>query len=389
MVQYDILIRGGMVIDPASGTQEIQDIYVKDGRIVPPPAPGTDASAEKVIPAEGCIVTPGLIDAHLHLFESGSQLGGRADLVCPPNGVTTAIDAGSAGLYNFRAFYEHDVVPSTTTVLATLSTTKGGVQMQPYEEIADPCFAAYDMVAPLFARWPDTLVGLKQRVHADVTREFGLKTLEQAAQTSRRLREEGYRSRLMVHFGPLDKGIALEDVVSLLSEGDVMTHIYRPANGTTIFDEDGKVAECIHAARKRGVVFESGCARSHLSFDSIRKAFADGFPPEIISTDMIGKTFYWEPSGWLPLKMSIYLEAGMPLEEIIRAVTASPARVYGLEKQAGSLRIGQPADIAVLRLIDRERTLDDLYGGSMTLHRLFVPMATVKNGAVVYRQIFL
>lgn len=73
MVQYDILIRGGMVIDPASGTQEIQDIYVKDGRIVPPPAPGTDASAEKVIPAEGCIVTPGLIDAHLHLFETAAS----------------------------------------------------------------------------------------------------------------------------------------------------------------------------------------------------------------------------------------------------------------------------------------------------------------------------
>ena len=389
MVQYDILIRGGMVIDPASGTQEIQDIYVKDGRIVPPPAPGTDASAEKVIPAEGCIVTPGLIDAHLHLFESGSQLGGRADLVCPPSGVTTAIDAGSAGLYNFRAFYEHDVVPSTTTVLATLSTTKGGVQMQPYEEIADPCFAAYDMVAPLFARWPDTLVGLKQRVHADVTREFGLKTLEQAAQTSRRLREEGYRSRLMVHFGPLDKGIALEDVVSLLSEGDVMTHIYRPANGTTIFDENGKVLDCMKKARERGVIFESGCARGHLSFDSVRKGFAEGFQPDILSTDVVEYTAFKKPSGWLMVKMALYLNAGMSLEQVVRAVTYTPAKVWGLLEEAGTFGIGKPADVAVFRMYEKQYTMRDLYGGELACDRMLVPMATVKKGKIAFQQIFM
>lgn len=389
MFDYDILIRNGLVLDPANDVQQKQNVYIKGGRIAPPPADESAVSAEKIIDAEGCLVTPGLIDAHLHLFESGSQLGGKADLVCAPNGVTTAIDAGSAGLYNFKAFYEHDVQPSTTTVLATLSTTKGGVQMAPYEEIADPLFASYDMVAPCFARWPETLVGIKQRVHADVTREFGLKTLETAGKTARKLRDEGYRCHLMVHFGPLAEDISLADVLSLLDAGDVITHIYRPANGTTIFDADGKVADCARQARRRGVIFESGCARSHLSFDSVRKAFADDFPPEIISSDMIGKTFYWKPSGWLPLKMSIYLEAGMPLYEIIRAVTQSPARVYGLEKQAGSLRPGQPADVAVLRLIDKEHHLDDLYGGQMTLHRLFLPMATVKNGAVVFQQIFL
>ena len=125
----------------------------------------------------------------------------------------------------------------------------------------------------------------------------------------------------MVHFGPLADGVRLEDVLSILEPGDVMTHIYRPANGTTIFDEDGKVAECVRQARARGVILESGCARSHLSFESVRKAFADNFPPDIISTDMVGYTFYWKPSGWLMLKMSIYLNAGMSLADIVRAVT--------------------------------------------------------------------
>ena len=282
-----------------------------------------------------------------------------------------------------------DIRHSATTVKATLSTTTHGVQMPPYEEIQDPQFAAAERVRPLFERWGDVLVGIKQRVHGEVTGPFGLRSLEQASKTAAQLRSEGFRCRLMVHFGSLADGIGVSDVLDLLDPGDVFTHIYRPANGTTIFGPDGRVLDCVKRARERGVIFESGCARSHLSFASIDRAFADGFRPQIISTDMIGKTFFWKPSGWLPLKMSIYLDYGMPLEEVVRAVTATPAQVYGLEEEAGSLAAGMPADVAVFRVEQRPCHLDDLYGGSRTLERLVVPMATVKAGAVVFQQIYL
>jgi dihydroorotase len=382
---YDLIIRGGTVIDCASGVLEKRDIFIKDGRI----AAGGEGESEKVIRADGCYVTPGLIDSHIHLFRTGSNLGGRADLVCPSGGVTCAIDAGSAGLYNFDSFYNTDIRHSATTVKATLSTTTHGVQMPPYEEIQDPDFATPERVRPVFERYPDTLVGIKQRVHKEVTGPFGLHSLEQALKTAAQLRSEGYRCRLMVHFGDLGEGISVANVLELLAPGDVFTHIYRPANGTTIFGPDGRVLDCVKQARRRGVIFESGCARSHLSFASIQRAFDDGFAPQIISTDMIGKTFFWKPSGWLPLKMSIYLDYGMPLEEVVRAVTATPAQVYGLEKEAGSLAVGMPADVAVFRVEERPCPLEDLYGGSRTLRRLIVPMATVKGGAPVFEQIFL
>ena len=385
---YDIIIRNGTVIDPISDTFDIRDIYIKNGRIVNSSSE-SDGLTKKEIDASGCYVTPGLIDSHIHLFNGGSQLGGKADIVCPATGVTTAIDAGSAGIYNFPSFYEQCIMPSTTSIKATISPSKGGVQMDPYEEITDPVFGTYDLIMPLYEKYSDALVGIKQRVHKGVTREFGLKSLEQSAKTARRIRENGFPCRLMVHFGPLAQDVSMEEIMNILEPGDVFTHIYRPDNGTTIFDDSGKVLDCIKAAQRRGVVFESGCARSHCSFVSINKAFADSFPPEIISTDMIGDTFYWKPSGWLPLKMSIYLNMGMELADVVKAVTFTPASVYGILKEAGTLSEGNPADVAIFRVEDRDFHLDDLYGGSFDGNHLIVPMATVKAGKIVFQQIYL
>lgn len=384
---YDLIIKNGTVINPASALKRKMDIYIKDGLFV---THNTEdrAESEKTIDAEGCLVTPGLIDSHIHLFEGGSELGGKADLICPPSCVTTAIDAGTSGLFNFKGFYENNIQRSCTTIKATIDTSPTGVQIPPYEEMQDPIFATPEKLRPLFRKYGNSLVGIKQRVHAEVTREFGLSALAQAAETSRILREEGYNCRLMVHFGNLAQGISVEDVVGLLAKGDVLTHIYR-TNGTTIFGEDNKVLSYIQKARERGVVFESGCARAHLSLVNMQKALAQGFTPQIISTDLIGKTFYWRPSFSLMFKMSIYLNAGMPVEEIIKAVTYTPASVYGLLDEAGTIESGKWADVAIFKIIDKDFLIEDLYGGTMQAQRVFVPMATVKCGKPVFQQIFL
>lgn len=367
---YDLIIRNGSVIDPAAGTIQQRDVFVKNGVFAQADSDSQgNEKALREIDASDCYVAPGFIDAHIHLNSTGSQLGIPADMICPPCCVTTAIDPGSSGLYNFQGFYEHEIVPSHTTIKAAISPTKSGVQLAPHEEIVDPVFGTPEKLRPFFEGYGQTLVGIKQRVNREVTGEYGLSSLEQSAKTARVLREEGFRCQLMIHFGDLGDKYTLSDVLNLLEAGDVLTHIYRPAIGTT--------------------VFESGCARSHCSFESIRKGFADGFCPQIISTDIINQTAFFAPSGWLPLKMSIYLEAGMTLTEVVKAVTHTPAGVWGLFSEAGSMTTGSPADAAIFKLSSVHRRLEDLYGGAMDLHQLIVPMATVKKGNVVFQQITL
>lgn len=377
-------ILGGSVIDPRTGLIEKRDLFIRNGVFASTPAP---ESGVLTFNAVGCYVAPGFIDAHTHLYEAVSGMGGHADVVCPPSGVTTAIDAGSSGIHSVGGFYR-DRMHSATSIKAAVGACPTGVMVPPHEEIQDPVYCTPEIMLPLFERYGDFLVGIKQRVHHEVTGAFGLAGLRQARDTARLLRERGHRCRIMVHFGPLAEEIALADVLDCLDAGDVITHIYRPAKGSTIFDGDGRVLECARQARERGVVFESGCARSHLSFESVRKAFDEGFPPQIISTDLVNYTFFNPPSGWLALKMAIYLNHGMPLGELVKAVTLTPATTYGLLDEAGTLDVGKPGDVAIFRVEDHPFRLDDLYGGSMQVRELIVPMATVKAGAPVFRQVY-
>lgn len=275
------------------------------------------------------------------------------------------------------------------SIKAAISPTAYRIRVFPSEEEPEPCYGTYEKLQPVFDHYRGTVVGIKQRLTYGLTGRYGLRSLEQSAKTAERLRRDGYECHLMVHFGPLSPGIHMDDVMDLLGEGDVLTHIYRPSIGTTIFEQTGRVQECVKRTRKRGVLFETGCAVDHLSFDSIQKGFADGFLPDIISTDLVNSTIYRRPTGWLMLKMALYLNAGMPLEQIIRAVTYTPAKAWGILKEAGTFEVGRPADIAVFRLIEKAEVLADRYGGKLPCKILLLPMATVKKGRIVFQQIFM
>lgn len=383
-MHYDLIIKNGTVINPATGFMGKRDLYVKGGVF----AEGDpDAEAGRIIDAEGAYVTPGLIDSHTHTYEGGNVMAGRADIIFPPSCVTTAIDAGSAGTGNVGSFYR-DRLACATTIKAAVGASRNGVQEPPYEEIQDPACVTPAAMLPVFRKYGDFLIGLKLRVHGCVTGKWRLEALRQSRETARVLRGEGYRCRRMIHMGPFAPDVELRDVLDLLDAGDVITHIYRPDNGATILGKDGRVQACAREARERGVVFETGCGRTHLCLESARKAFADGFLPQIISTDQVGYTFFRRPSGWLLLKVSTYLNLGMALEDAVKAVTYTPAATYGILDEAGTLKEGCPADVAVFTVEDRQFLLEDLCGGSLRMEKLCVPMATVKHGAPVFQQIY-
>jgi len=385
---YSIIIRNGLVIDPAKGTSEKRDLYVRDGKISLPFSPGAPLESEvRIIDAEGCYVSPGFIDAHGHFYTDGHQLGIDADTICPSSCVTTAIDQGSSGIYNFPDFFKNVMLRTTTRLLGSLSITNTGVQMHPQEEIQNPEYCDIVKIRKAFSLGRERLVGLKVRVHAGATREFGLAAIHRAQEVSRLLKSEGYNCRLTAHFADLARDVTLEQVLAALDRGDVLTHMYHET-GNRIFDENGEVLACVKAARERGVLFDACDGLGHFSFKSLMLGMRGCFLPDLISTDVVRETAYRQPGFSLMNKISVYLAAGMPVEEVVRRVTLNPAKAYGISG-AGSLTEGCAADIAVFRLIEKELLFEDLFGGSLKAERIAVPMATVRDGLIVFQQTFL
>ena len=375
---YDISIRRGTVLDPQTGAMEQRDVFVREGRIASAPAPGAVE-----LDAAGCYVSPGFVDVHGHFYPDGHLIGIHADTVCPCSGVTAAIDQGSAGIYNFEDFALNVASRTATALYASLSITNTGVQMEPQEEIQDPVYCDPDKILRVFRRHPRRLVGLKVRVHAQATGPYRLEALRQAQRVARRLREEGFPCRITIHFAGLAEDVTLEEVLDGLEPGDVFSHMYHET-GTRIFGEDGAVLPCAARARERGVVFDACDGLGHFSLRNLLLGVRGGFWPDTISTDVVRQTAWIQPGFSLANKLAVYLSAGMPLMDVVRAVTSTPARVYGLEGQ-GTLEEGAPANLAVFRLENRPGRWTDLFGGELERTTAVVPMATVGGGTIVFQ----
>lgn len=377
----DILIKNGLVLDPVSNTKRMGDVFIKDG-VFSPLQESYDPLTEQ-IDATGCIVTPGLIDAHIHVFSSTPPYGTSADLLCPPSGVTTVIDPGSAGLYNMDLFMHTAAAYSTVSVKALLQPSMYGIQPPPYGEIQNPMYLRDGLIDELFSRHKDKLVGFKVRTGGGLSYGFGLSALSKTKEAQRALNNKGIRCNTTVHFGPLDEGVTLERMLSLLAPGDVFTHVFR--GDSTIFGSDGKILPCVLEARKRGVFFDTAAARVNMTINCAKQALSLGFFPDIISTDIVRVAQYKSRMGSLIYQASLFLNMGMELFDVIRAVTYTPARAYGITNEAGTLNIGAPGDVAVIKIQPHEFTFTDAYGGTVKAEKMLVPQLTVKNGYIIYR----
>lgn len=385
---YDIIIQNGRVIDPSAEVDRIGDIYIRDGVFVQP-EPGGYAEAVKVIDAKGCIVTPGLIDSHLHVFDGSSHnLNVNADIACIPSCVTTCVDAGSAGPLTFESFYHGNIGHAKTTIKAMLHGSFNGIMPKGYDEIEDPdSFDTYN-IKRHFRRFSDCLVGLKVRQHEAAVRGFGIKPLEKILEIANEIEAEGLRCNVTVHVSDLPADVEMEDIVKRLRPGDVFTHMYQN-RGKTILGDDGKVLKCLWEAKERGVIFDSGCATTLFAFKNMAPAFGEGFTPDIIGSDTVGHNIFKRPLFSYLNLLSMFLNLGMDLNEIIKAATWTPAQVYKITEEAGTLATGRPADVAIMKIWDQKQVYKDLYGDVIEGEKLIVPMATIKEGRMVFEQIFL
>lgn len=379
---YQVIIRNGTVIDPKNRFHQQADVAIQDGKIA-----GVGSFPEQAVmdvDAAGCIVTPGLIDHHAHLYPLAG-IGIPAQAMCFASGVTTAVDAGSTGCATFSRYLPY-LQQEKLTIRAYLNVCSTGLDSLPaaMEDVRPQAYDR-DAIAQAFQAYPQYLLGLKLRTSKAVVKELGYEPLRQTVALAEELGVS-----VMVHC--TDPPGSMAELLDCLRPGDVLTHMYMN-KGSTILEENGQVIQAARAARERGVLFEAADARAHFSFQVSQQAVAQGFLPDFIATDLTRLSMNLRPTAFsMANQLAKYHTLGLPLEQLIASCTSAPARHMGLEGQAGCLSPGVWGDVAVFRLLDQpvefgDRTYPDPDCHLMQGHTRFRPVLTVKRGEAVFRDI--
>lgn len=374
-MKLDILIKNGRVMDPARSIDAEQDVGVVANRIVDVPPGG--AEAVQVVDAAGCYVFPGLIDFHTHCYSSGAVTAAKPDLMLA-TGVTATVDCGTTGCANYEAFYKTDVVNSHVRIKTYLNVYSGGMPDEWIPELIAPKYFNEKAIRAVVDKYGREILGLKVRIAGETC--DSIEPLEATLDLAERIGGLG----VCVHV--TDAPCSNEDIARLLRPGDVFCHMYH-GRRNTILDADGRVFPGIREARERGVVFDMSHGRGNFDNDLAARAMGQGFMPDIISTDM--GTYKLYISHWprsLSFTMSKMLCMGMDLPLVIRAVTATPAKLMGMEGEIGTLAPGAYADIALFTVEERKFRSRDFFNRIYVGDRLFMPKLVICNGDFVWAE---
>jgi dihydroorotase len=374
---FDLILTGGTVLNPASGLKQELDVGIAGERITALASTLPRENTKKVLDVRGCYVTPGLIDFHVHSYWGVNPYGFNADPICLASGVTTALDAGSAGPVNFLGFKKLVYEQSRTRMLAFVALAQHGVLNDP-GELENLKFADPDGAAQSVSDARNVGVGIKVRLHKKSVGDHGREALRMAVRTG-----EACKAPVMVHIG--NTGISMEEIVDTLRPGDVVTHCYTPQK-PSIVDEKGRLREAVRQAHERGVIFDVGHANGHFDFALVRQAIGDGLLPDIISTDLHGRMGAGNPVVDMPTTLTKFLNLGLSLEQVVAACTTNPARVIGWQDRLGNLEIGREADIAVLQFVDEPTKLRDCVGGEWNVNQRLAARWTIRRGELFQGQ---
>lgn len=372
-----LCLQGGRIVDPVRGIDQVGDIHIADNKIVDQPS-GHYLPSE-IIDVSGHLVLPGLIDFHAHLFFLGADNGVPPDLAMLPCGVTTAIDAGSAGASNYELFHRTVVVNSLVRIKSFLNVASLGLTTFMHPETTDPHYFDKDKIYSLFNTYSDEIIGLKVRQSKEIVEELCLKPLISTVTLASEL-----SCPVVVH--TTNPCVSVKELVNQLRPNDVYAHVYQGV-GNDIIGIDGAVDPAIKEARLRGVVFDAANGLNNFSLDVAKQALADGFYPDVISSDLTTLTWNKPPVYGLPYIMSKYLNMGLSLNDIIAACTAKPARLMRMEGQIGTLAQGAYADVAIFRLEKQREVFTDVHGSNFTGSMMLIPEITIRNGIIVFRNL--
>ena len=366
--KYDLLLKGGRLIDPASDRDGQFDVATSGGHIALVDKDISPNLARTVADVSGLVVTPGLVDLHAHFYGYSASI--LPDAHCLPEGTTTAVDAGGSGHLTFDDFNEQIIAPAITNVFALLNIAGEGMVGEPEQDL-DGMDSA--LTALKIAQRPDLIVGVKVAHYMGP----GWEPLDRGIQAAEENGVYQMVDQSPIHTRPMD-----EMMLEHLRPGDMVTHCYALSKPMT--DIHDKVKPHFIQARERGVQFDVGHGAGSFSFRIAKAAIEQGFLPDTISTDM-HRASILANQATMPETMSKLLAIGMELPEIIRRSTWDPAQAIG-HPELGNLGQTVPADIAVLNITEGEFGLVD----NGTDNRVYksdkriVCEMTIKNGQVVW-----
>ncbi len=360
---YDLVIKGGRVIDPSLGIDAVRDVAVSGGRIA---AVGENIAgdATETIDARGKIVAPGLVDIHSHAARTK-----EGPPLCLLDGVTAFADAGSFGA---DAIDQGAAIVKGGPNLGRLLINIARTGVAPGGELHDLSRADVSLARGAIARNRDVVVGVKARLSNNVADVNDLEALRRAQEVA-----SAFDLPVMIHIG--QSYSPMRAILPLLKRGDIVTHMYAPApNG--ILDDNGRVFPEVLAARRRGIWFDFGNGvADHFNWDVVERATKQGFWPDTFSTDWNTMS---RTTGVIDFAnvMSKFLMFGMPVDQVIARATVNAARVFEAFNDRGTLNVGAPADIAVLELREGSFEFLDNYQGKRTGRQRLFPIATVVGG---------
>ena len=373
--QYDMVLKGGRLIDPKNAIDAVRDVAISNGRIAAIAPSINAAQARKVVDVTGLVVSPGLVDIHAHMFHTTGAADAWAgdnsiapDAFGPKSCTTTMVDAGSSGWRNFETFRHTVIDRAKVRVLAMINIAGLGMMTDAAEQMD---FDA-EAVARLALKHKDVVVGVKTAHYQKPDWMSVDKALEAGKKAN---------IPVMVDFGFfLPERPYTELVGKRLRPGDISTHCFR--GPVPVVDEQGKLYNYLREARQRGVKFDVGHGGGSFVFRNAVPAVEQGFYPDSISTDLHTGSMN---AGMIDMvnTMSKFLAMGMPLVEVIKASTWNPANEVKRPEQ-GQLSVGAPADIAVLRIDEGTFGYVDGFGGRLAATKRLGCELTVQAGKVAW-----
>ena len=375
--RYDLLIRGGRVIDPSQRLSAERDIAISGHHIAQLAPRIEEAEARQVLHARGMIVTPGLVDIHVHVYDGVAPLGIPADPNCIAKGVTTAVDAGSAGAHTFPGLRKYVINAADTRIYVLLNISVVGQSTlstdNPWGELLDLRYANPKLAIRTIEQNRDVILGVKIRLTRNIAGDHDLKALGLAREAA-----DAVGLPLMVHIG--GSFSPLRNILAMMKKGDIITHSFRGGEGG-ILDAGDRVLPAVRAAIGRGVHMDIGHGAGSFSFETAEKALRQEVLPGTISSD-VHQFNVNGPVFDLATTLSKFLHLGLSLEQVIERATANPATVFGFPNGLGALRPGGEADVAVFSLTEGNFEFTDSLGARRTGHQKLVPVATVKGGKI-------
>jgi dihydroorotase len=372
---YDLLIKGGRVIDPSQDLDGDLDVAISGDRIAAIAGDIPPSQGREMIDARGKMVTPGIIDLHCHVAGSLLTMSIDPDTAGVLQGVTTVVDGGSAGEAIFGGF-----PTSRTRVFCFLHIGSQGLSIMP--ELRDWNEINLEATARAIESHRGLIKGVKLRLVGDTVARDGLKVVETAKAMAGQ-----FGLPLMIHIGDLKQQVSptlTQEVLPLLESGDILSHVYTAKFGSAL-RSDGTLLPELREAMERGVVLDTALGGNNFSFEVARKCMAQGILPTTLSTDLAGNNLR-HPVYGMTVTMTKFMALGLDLKAIIEMSTVNPARAIGEEKRIGSLRPDMAADASVLEFLPGKWKLEDSEQQTIATDRLIAPSVTVSAGRVIPAQ---